>query len=228
MSLLQGSSDSAVFHLDQNDILLETLLILHQISLNFLASVLISHLSSPHSLTPTTKASIIDSTGSFPLATLASILTERIKKARSVGKAPELNPSTEAVTAEAEAVDADVTRCLEMVGISRVFDVEGLWEVLSELSRSSNSATSDDLEAQEKEREKQRQSEPEIADSEDEGEDADEEAISPLPHIKKEDADDGIEIILIDTMTQIINELFSRKEKSDGTHHSIFLFLSTS
>ncbi|KAI1343617.1 hypothetical protein F5Y15DRAFT_370571 [Xylariaceae sp. FL0016] len=35
--------------------------------------------------------------------------------------------------AGSQAIDAEVRRCLELISISRVFDVEGLWEVFSEL-----------------------------------------------------------------------------------------------
>ncbi|OTA61435.1 hypothetical protein K449DRAFT_434502 [Hypoxylon sp. EC38] len=39
-----------------------------------------------------------------------------------------------------EEVNAEVRRCLELISVSRVFDVEGLWEVLSELETPPSSA----------------------------------------------------------------------------------------
>jgi hypothetical protein len=64
-----------------------------------------------------------------------------------------------------------------MVAISRVFDVEGLWEVLGEVGRdfAADKGTSEDKD------------------------------------------EEGMEIIIIDNMTQLINELFARKEKGEGT-----------
>lgn len=98
-----------------------------------------------------------------------------------------------------------------MVGISRIFDVEGLWEVLSEISTSSTPSEARDVLIRD-------DHETEIADSEDEGEEE---------SIRRENAqtsihDEGVEIIIVDNMTHIINELFSRKEKSDGaSNHSM-------
>lgn len=83
-----------------------------------------------------------------------------------------------------EGVDDDVHRCLEMVAISRVFDVEGLWEVLGEVGRDcvGDEGTSEDK------------------------------------------YEEGMEVIIIDNMTQLINELFARKEKGEG--RLLFLFAS--
>jgi hypothetical protein len=68
--------------------------------------------------------------------------------------------------------DEDLQKCLEMVAINRVFDIEGLWEVLGEIGRES--------------------------------------------HSQSENDDGGTEIIIIDNMTHLINELFARKERSEG------------
>lgn len=152
------------------------------------------------------------------MSLLAAILKERVKNARISGKPPALNATPEEIKTETAVVKADVTRSLEMVGISRVFDVEGLWEVLSEISRSSSESTYDGEVVRKDEEETQSQHEVEIADSEDE-----EVATPPAAKKGKGTADEGIEIIIIDNMTQIINELFSRKEKSDGTPLSYLL-----
>ena len=42
--------------------------------------------------------------------------------------------------ARESSVDEEVQRCLEWVAISRVFDVEGLWEVLGDVGRDSEGA----------------------------------------------------------------------------------------
>jgi hypothetical protein len=79
------------------------------------------------------------------------------------------------------SVDEEVQRCLEMVAISRVFDVEGLWEVLGEVGGDSEGA----------------------------------EGLAPDDH-----NEEGMEIIIIDNMTHLINELFARKERSEGISQS--------
>lgn len=82
------------------------------------------------------------------------------------------------------SVDEEVQRCLEMVAISRVFDVEGLWEVLGEVGRDSEEA----------------------------------QGLAPDDH-----NEEGMEIIIIDNMTHLINELFSRKERSEGISQVSYL-----
>ena len=93
------------------------------------------------------------------------------------------NYAVGAMTAEDSAngkgVDEEVQRCLEMIAMSRVFDVEGLWEVLGEVARDSHWN-------------------------------------EELPS-KEQHEEDGIEIIIIDNMTNLINELFARKERTEGT-----------
>jgi hypothetical protein len=137
---------------------------------------------------------------------------------------------------EEEDVEKEVQRCLEMVALSRVFDIEGLWEVLGEVGRNTpvheepNPSFSGEAEQQDatasQDGETQAPEKPaEIIDSDQE------EVLSPVkeaplkltpaPPPKSltpsgEDEDEGTEIIIIDNMTHIINELFSRKEKSDG------------
>jgi hypothetical protein len=122
-------------------------------------------------------------------------------------------------------VDEDVQRCLEMVAISRVFDIEGLWGALGEIRRHRSSdfeaehleseiVESGGMEATEKVLNPERSAE--IVDSEEEPTPEDETLPSPGPRPTSKDKDeDGTEIIIVDNMTHIINELFSRKEKSD-------------
>lgn len=71
-------------------------------------------------------------------------------------------------------MDEEVRGYLEMVAISRVFDVEGLWEVLGEVGRDSAGMEEDRSD------------------------------------------EEGMEIIIIDNMTHLINELFARKERGEG------------
>jgi hypothetical protein len=115
-----------------------------------------------------------------------------------------------------------------MVSISRVFDVEGLWEVLYEAGRHSRSdfqqqhvasemSESEGIDAAEKVSGSEKPLE--IIDSEEELTPEDEAPLFPDPTPTsgdiKEDEDET-EIIIVDNMTHIINGLLSRKEKSDG------------
>jgi hypothetical protein len=121
-------------------------------------------------------------------------------------------------------LDEDVERCLEMIAISRVFDIEGLWGALGEIRRHRNSdveaehlesdiAESGAMEATEKVLNPGRSAE--IIDSEEEPTPDDEAFPGPVPRLTSKDKDeDATEIIVVDNMTHIINELFSRKEKS--------------
>ena len=120
---------------------------------------------------------------------------------------------------------------LEQVTISRVFDVEGLWEVLSEVTQESQlklphgdgKMVGADLV------EKSNIAFPntlrgnkvplivkEVIDSEDENLTPDEDygiaAEQPAGQ-----GDEGIQILIVDNMTDIISELFARKEKTEGT-----------
>ena len=81
-----------------------------------------------------------------------------------------------------QGVNEEVLRCLEMVAISRVFDIEGLWEVLKEVGQDSETDSTDD-----------------------EG-------------VREESTgnENGVEMIIIDNLTHLINELFARKERSEG------------
>ena len=157
-----------------------------KISLQLLSSILISNLPI-HSLPatvpsqpPKTKATIIDTTGSFPVPLLAKIIKSRILDSRSKTARQAMDNGNHAVVedgVDAKEVEEEVRRCLEMVAISRVFDVEGLWEVLGEIGRDSESGVRDD------------------------------EAMREAT---------GVEMVIVDNMTHLINELFARKERSEG------------
>ena len=110
-----------------------------------------------------------------------------------------------------------------MVAISRVFDIEGLWEVLSEVGRDNtvrndSDALSSSLNPMSKEQSAQKPTE--ILDSE--GELTPEEAFPDSPN--NETSSLGTEIVIIDNLTHIITELLARKEKSEG--HGLLTLLS--
>lgn len=86
-------------------------------------------------------------------------------------------------------IDNDVQRCLEIVDISRVFDVEGLWEVLGEVGRDSETGDKDD---------------------------------------EEKGYEEGVEMIVIDNMTHLVNELFARKERSEGASACVTSFYTSS
>lgn len=130
-----------------------------------------------------------------------------------------------------EGVEGEVQKYLEMVAISRVFDVEGLWEVLGEVRQDSRSNINheDDEEFEvivAREEINISASRPaydgakpsaarEIVDSEDD-------SFTPnvddgrLTEPLEGQGDEGVEIIVIDSMIDIINELLARKEKTEG------------
>ncbi|KAH7418108.1 hypothetical protein BKA64DRAFT_716890 [Cadophora sp. MPI-SDFR-AT-0126] len=225
------------------------------LSLHLLASTLLPCLSLPStskSRPAKPKATIIDTAGSFPLALLASVLKSRLLEARSLSAQNAVQTGNHAVQEpkntksgagidgkDKEFVDEQVQQCLEMVAISRVFDIEGLWEVIGEVDHVESSLTSeldgkngtekaafnvtDELPAAEQDI---GPSTPEILDSE---EDTSPPSDSPSSTSKEEgdnaSEDEGIEIIIVDNMTHIINELFARKEKSDA--HTLLTLLSS-
>lgn len=180
------------------------------------------------------KAAIIDTTGSFPISLLAKAIKSRILQAR---KDPVLSQTTDNSASKHEQianedVQKEVQMYLEMVTISRVFDVEGLWEVIDEVTRDSPSQShyrdgeeadvpqaldrTSSLVAKAVRDDEKSIITQEIVDSEDEGFTSDEDynASAERPDEQEEE---GIEILIIDSMTDMINELFARKEKSEGS-----------
>ena len=111
-----------------------------------------------------------------------------------------------------------------MVAISRVFDVEGLWEVLGEVGLGSASdrevGSGDGGQGRDEGDRDGVEGDEEVPDSEDDlallEDDFDIDAPPRPPRSQKHDGDLGTEIVIVDTMTHIINELFSRKEKVEG------------
>lgn len=165
----------------------------------------------PHIFPPTAsassipKATIIDTVGSFPIPLLASILTARIK-ARQDADFRDQSTKGDYEAPETDNVGKDVDlvqKCLEMVAITRVFDVEGLWEVLGEIGRGSDDG--DITAGAAKEQIPQDVGTPSRP------------RLGGGGAILEEGTEDGTEIIIIDNMTHLINELFARKEKGEGS-----------
>ncbi|PBP26448.1 hypothetical protein BUE80_DR002686 [Diplocarpon rosae] len=187
------------------------------LSLNLVASALLPQLSSPK---PTSKAIIIDTTGSFPLALLLSVLRSRILAHHPQCSPNAVEDGSHPANGQEEtgiSVEEGAQRCLEMVAICRVFDVEGLWEVLGEVGQDTSSGGNPEIVAARPRGVKE--DEPEILDSQ---EDLTSEVAIPLsPSLADprsaqiEETDGGPEIIIIDNMTHLINELFARKEKRE-------------
>ncbi|KAH7336213.1 hypothetical protein BKA65DRAFT_479133 [Rhexocercosporidium sp. MPI-PUGE-AT-0058] len=232
------------------------------LSLNLLASALLPNIqtltksNSIPSSPPKTKATIIDTTGSFPLALLASVLKSRLLEAQSLFaqnsiktgnyavQTPEVREDENGREGEKLNVDGQVQKCLEMVAISRVFDVEGLWEVIGELDQippvSSDHGIHDESEEKRQKEAVGGPDEIEVVFEQDIGSDEpdpeildSEEDLTPptgsLPFISKDQKeetseDEGTEIIIVDNITHIVNELFARKEKNDA--HTLLTLLS--
>jgi hypothetical protein len=197
--------------------------------------VLVTQLScdNPKNTKPKSKVSIIDSTGSFPLSLLARVLRSRILAAQETSIRTTNQTASHQLKGKGDKneayldVDGGVQRCLEMVAISRVFDIEGLWEVLDEVGRDTNHDT-EGKEAMPSEEPLEMskgdhigtQKLQEIADSQDDGI-FEEDSLSATPEPTAVASEHhGTELIIVDNMTNIINELFSRKEKGDGKSHS--------
>ncbi|PBP22400.1 hypothetical protein BUE80_DR006775 [Diplocarpon rosae] len=201
------------------------------LSLNLVASALLPRLSLPK---PTSKAIVIDTTGSFPLALLLSVLKSRILANHSQCTHSAVENGIHWVNRPGQdetgiSVDEEAQRCLEMVALCRVFDVEGLWEVLGEIGQDPSSGGDPKTVAARPPGVKE--DEPEILDSQEEDLSS-EVAIPVSPSLANpslapiEETDAGPEIIIIDNMTHIISELLARKEKREA--HTFLTLLSSS
>ncbi|KAL2069041.1 hypothetical protein VTL71DRAFT_15379 [Oculimacula yallundae] len=225
------------------------------LSLHLLASVLLPNLSPPTkthvspSSPPKTKATIIDTTGSFPLALLASVLKSRLLEIQALAAQNAIKTGNYAVQESGKSavltgkngveIDEQVQKCLEMVAISRVFDVEGLWEVIGEVDHVDSASLDHGSRDQDGKGGENigvagggdEAVEPDAADDQPEILDSEEELTPPVSPIVLNDQteetseDEGTEIIIVDNMTHIINDLFARKEKNDA--HTLLTLLST-
>jgi hypothetical protein len=201
-----------------------------QISLHLLVSILLYNLASSSNPSSKPSATIVDTTGSFPVSLLAKVLRARIISSRAASTTAAVQTANYDISGQSlavtdEEVEKGVQRCLEMVAISRVFDIEGLWEVLGEVGRDGTSHDDSDTPVSThdpKTTERSPQRPTEIADSEAE---LTPEAATPLPPSQnKTEQDPGIEIIIIDNITHLITSLLARKEKSEA--HDFLTLLS--
>ncbi|CAG8958036.1 hypothetical protein HYFRA_00000380, partial [Hymenoscyphus fraxineus] len=193
------------------------------LSLNLLVSLLIPHLLTSKTHPPI--AQIIDTTGSFPLPLLAQVLHARISSHLSLQSPSESSSATE------QELHTHVQRALERISISRVFDIAGLWEVLREINDppptpptptppaagqsspdwgSNLSSASAPVDDDEKENEK---------------EDVPSKSFSTGNEGEKPGEEEGIQILIIHTLTPLINDLLARREKSEA--HTLLTTLST-
>lgn len=139
---------------------------------------------------------------------IRSSLAETALKNTTSGNFPVAGAGSDGIVENDEEVEKMVTRALEMVAISRVFDIEGLQEVIAEISTSSSESRTPERTA-------------EIVDSEDE--DA---GLSPVgfPAKTREGEEDGIQMVVVDNMTTLITDLMNRKEKTEGIYPSQLFF----
>ena len=163
---------------------------------------------------------IIDTSSSFPISLLAKVIKARIIQAnRGPGsrhfKTEKVAPAKYGQIDDND-VQEEVQEHLEKVTISRVFDIEGLWEVLGEVTRNSrprpDHQDGGEVDARDDEESPTMK---EIADSQDE-------SLSPVrdskavPEQPGEQGDEGIEILVVDSMTDIINGSLANKERTEG------------
>ncbi|TGO47800.1 hypothetical protein BCON_0263g00110 [Botryotinia convoluta] len=220
------------------------------ISLNLIASVLLQNIDLVNTIqksqsesrnTIKPKAVVIDTTGSFSLPLLVKILRSRLLKRRYEMRSRDditMNLNDGHSTDEIDT-QKEVNALLELVAISRVFDIEGLWEVLSELGRPNDqprnnrgdqeiptitpSRTSKSIEG---EAETLHKMPDEICDSEEE----DIELTPPPPPPAKpttpppSSTETSPEILIIDSMHYLISHLFTHSEKVSA--HNLLSLLS--
>ncbi|KAG9228227.1 hypothetical protein BJ875DRAFT_389838 [Amylocarpus encephaloides] len=213
------------------------------ISLNLIATMLMPYLTS--SSTPKTTqpiAQIIDTTGSFPLALFANVVRSRLLS--SIVPSHQTGPETANYTVVAENdnsrtawqegdIEELVGQALEIVAVSRVFDIEGLWEVLGEMNRPP-AQTSPPAAQQQDKRETVRTSRPdwelpierEIDDSQAETTPA----LSPPMEKQANEPElttsheEGIQILLIHTLTPLLTSTLSTRPKPEA--HALITALS--
>ncbi|KAF7908184.1 uncharacterized protein EAF01_003939 [Botrytis porri] len=222
-----------------------------QISLNLIASVLLQHIDLLDAIqksqnesgnTSKPKVVIIDTTGSFNLPLLVKILRSRLLKRRSEMRSRNditMNLNDGRNTDESTEIDIqkEVNALLELVAISRVFDVEGLWEVLSELGRPNdqpgnnggdqkipNIIPSRTSKPVERETEPLHKIPDEICDSDEEDIE-----LTPPPPVKPTTSIPSStpttpEILIIDSMHYLISHLFTHSEKVSA--HNLLSLLS--
>lgn len=172
----------------------------YQLSLNTLTTLLLSHL--PHNTATTSLsikpiAAIIDTTGTFPISLLARILKSRLLSTKPAPK----------------DLDTTIQILLSYVSISRIFNIAGLWEVISEVSAPSTSPHPAPPE------------EEEIPSSDASDFSLLQRATSP-GQASASDGETEVQIIIIDTLTPLLSSLFATSEKSSA--HNLLTILSRS
>ncbi|KAI9644369.1 hypothetical protein NHQ30_007726 [Ciborinia camelliae] len=222
------------------------------ISLNLIASVLlepadlVNGIQNPQNISRNSmkpKVVVIDTTGSFSLPLLVKVLRSRILKMRHEIRSRnnthgnfENGPNPHETT-ELE-IQSEVNAMLELIAISRVFDIEGLWEVLGEIGRAGGQPNNDEGDQEisnnippRKDKSIEKQAAPlhkipdEIGDSEEE-EDID--ILTPPPvetaPPNKSREETSPEILIIDNMHYLISHLFTHSEKVSA--HNLLTILS--
>lgn len=170
------------------------------------------------------KVVVIDTSGSFSLPLLVRILRSRILKIRSEMRDRQNTDekSENDHISDEVGIEKQVNTLLELVAISRVFDVEGLWEVLSEIGRTQVPSWKD--EPNEKQAEPLHRLPDEIGDSEEEDIDI---LIPPpvkaMPPTTSE-VETSPEILIIDSMHYLISQLFTHSETTSA--HNLLSLLS--
>lgn len=197
----------------------------------------------------TARVLVVDTLGSFPVVLLERMVRATLREQREREK---LARSPRVKHEDIALDDEFVERCLARVDISRVFSVEGLWEVLREMKdfpldedegevdeqegtdTTDKEAPAEDNDSQaEDDAEMLNPAEVEIEDSEADESDLELASSPPWPVSQPPDAlevnhgtagsdktpeerPSKIELILVDNMTTLINELFSRVERKAG------------
>ncbi|TEY73036.1 hypothetical protein BOTCAL_0084g00150 [Botryotinia calthae] len=220
------------------------------ISLNLIASVLLQNIDlvnaiqksqseSGSSIKP--KVVVVDTTGSFNLPLLVKILRSRLLKRRyemrsrdditkNLNDGHNTNESTEI------GIQKEVNALLELVAISRVFDIEGLWEILSELGRPNDQPINNGgdqeiptITASHTRKPVEGEAEPfhkipdEICDSEDEDIELTPPPVKPTAP-NPSSIETSPEILIIDSMHYLISHLFTHSEKVSA--HNLLSLLS--
>ncbi|APA12045.1 hypothetical protein SS1G_14192 [Sclerotinia sclerotiorum 1980 UF-70] len=220
------------------------------ISLNLIATVLLQHvemvnatqnpqIKSRNASKP--KVVVIDTTGSFNLPLLVKVLRSGLLKMRHETRSMNDTRMNHGNSHNSEAdteieIQKEVYTMLELVAISRVFDIEGLWEALSEIGRTDGQLSKD--EEQEnfnknpspKAKRAEKQAEPPLYKIPDEIGDSEEEDVEMTPPLVQpttsntSEAEIGPEILVIDNMHYLISHLFTHSEKSSA--HNLLSLLS--
>ncbi|POS85935.1 hypothetical protein EPUL_004091 [Erysiphe pulchra] len=169
---------------------------------NLLSSVLIAQLkvSKPSSV-PCTRAIIIDSTGSFPLTLLVTILKSRIIANQQISSSHNNGIQRDD---ESATVDHQIQRCLEMVNISRIFDLEGLWEVLGETGNVKHVLTRDS------------KASPNVLGNLSQVSSVEPTQSDLSQNIVCSAMEEGIVVLLVDNMTALISEFLTSRENGDA------------